>query len=95
MKRLVVALVIMTAGSLPLFGADEADFFISDGGAKASAIRSGRHKNAASEHEATSETGRHHQTLRYTILHFESKVGDICLQPVVGKINGAQLYLSF
>lgn len=33
--------------------------------------------------------------LAYTLFRLESKYGDVAVQPVLGRINGAQLHLSF
>jgi hypothetical protein len=34
-------------------------------------------------------------TVAYTIFRMNSKIGDVALQPVLGRINGAQLRLDF
>lgn len=36
---------------------------------------------------------REHQPL--TLFHFNSKFGDVAVQPVIGKVNGAQFSLGF
>ena len=94
MKRFVVALLIMTTGLLPVFGADESDFFVSSSAIKASAMVSVRDDQTRLPDQAT-ENSRRNGIVRYTILRFESKLGKIDVQPLLGKVNGAQLYVSF
>jgi hypothetical protein len=58
------------------------------------AARQSRHDDrAASERPDTRETRR--ERVHYTLWHFDSKLGNIALEPVVGKVNGAQLSLAW
>lgn len=94
MIRFVAALLMMTTGLLPVFGAGQNDFFTSAGSGKHMAARQSRHDDrAASERPDTRETKR--ERAHYTLLHFDSKLGNIALEPVVGKVNGAQLSLAW
>lgn len=95
MKRFVATLFIMATGLLPVFAADETDFFISNGSSvKTSAMVSVSDDTVRQSQQAI-ENSRRNQTLHYTLLHFDSGLGDVAVQPIVGKVNGAQLYVSF
>lgn len=94
MIRFVAALLMMTTPLLPIFGAGQNDFFTSAGSGKHMAARQARHEDrAASERPDTRETRR--ERVHYTLFHFDSKVGNIAVEPVVGKVNGAQFSVSF
>jgi hypothetical protein len=95
MKRFVAALFMMTTGLLPVFAADPTDFFISSGSGANASARVSVPEDPAAQSRQWNENNRRDGTLRCTILHFDSKLGDISLQPIVGKLNGVQLYVSF
>jgi len=95
MIRFVAALLMMTTGLFPVFGAGENNFFTSAASGKhVAAGQSRRHEDrATSERPDTRESRR--ERAHYPFFHFDSKLGNIAVEPVVGKVNGAQLYVSF
>ena len=45
--------------------------------------------------DAQSERRGSRPIVAYTLMRFDSKYAEVAVQPVIGRINGAQLYLSF
>jgi hypothetical protein len=45
--------------------------------------------------DAQSERRSSRPIVACTLLQFDSKYGEVAVQPVLGRINGAQLHLSF
>jgi hypothetical protein len=95
MKRIGAALFIMITGLLPVFAAGEKDFFVSNRPRFKSSAMTSVSEDRVRQSQRETENNRRNQTLRYTVLRFDSGVGDIAVQPIVGKVNGAQLYVSF
>ena len=102
MKGIVLRLLGLMIGAVSSFGAlDDVDFGIGTNSFSARdpelMLRSPDDRARVGQLVAdrrTEERGSR-PSLAVTVVRFESKHGDVALQPILGRINGAQIFVSF
>ena len=99
MKRLAVGVFIMIAAPLLFSRASDTDLVISNSSGREAPVTLSapdEPSNLSRRSIANGSAGGPAGTLAgYTLFRFDPKYGDISVQPIFGKINGAQICVSW
>jgi hypothetical protein len=101
MKGTVLTLLGLLLGAVSSFGGTETEFAVSTNYSSvrdpAVMLRRVGEKPASVQRiaDAQSEVRGSRPTVAYTLVRVDGRFAELSVQPVFGRINGAQLYVSF
>jgi len=91
----ILAAAVTSLGGTADFGIGTTDSFLHDPAATLRVSVTPRQSAGQWIADAQSERRSSRPIVACTLFQFDSKYGDVAVQPVLGRINGAQLHLSF